>query len=432
MLPSACLLSLSLAAPAAGQTAPPKLTVIKAGTLIDGLGGTPVRNAVVVVEGERIKAVGAGVAIPAGASVVDLSDSTVLPGFIDGHTHISSALVGSPGWEDTRVHDTTAAEVLRGAFHARQTLEAGYTTIREVGARNFTDVALRDAIRRGHVPGPRMQVAAHALGITGGHCDESGFVPNLFGFEAGIAQGIANGAEAIRAAIRYQVKYGADLIKLCATGGVISVGDTAGAQQYTAEELRTAVETAHMLERRITAHAHGTAGIKAAVEAGVDSIEHGSLLDEEGLRLMIQKGTYLVTTLMAGDAVVRMAKDGRLQGEYAEKALAVGPRMPETVAKAVAAGAKVALGTDNIFDPHTTDAREFTLLVRAGLTPMQAILAGTRHGAALLGWEKDVGAVAAGRYADLVATKGDPLQDITTLERVHFVMKGGVVVKGSR
>jgi imidazolonepropionase-like amidohydrolase len=276
-----------------------------------------------------------------------------------------------------------------------------------------------------------MQVAAHAIGITGGHCDESGFVPDLFGFEAGIAQGVANGADAIRSAIRYQVKYGADVIKMCATGGVISVGDTAGAQQYTAEELRTAVETAHMLERKIAAHAHGTAGIKAAVQAGVDSIEHGSLLDDEGLKLMIQKGTYLVTTLMAGDAVVRMAKDGRLTGEYAEKALAVGPHMPQTVAKAAAAGAKVALGTDNIFDPHPTDAREFTLLVGAGLTPMQAILAGTKHGAALLGWEKDLGALVPGRYADLVATKGDPLLDITVLERVHFVMKGGVVVKGS-
>jgi imidazolonepropionase-like amidohydrolase len=421
---------MALAVPAAAQTAPGEaVTAVRAGTLIDGMGGAPVRDALLVIEGERIKAVGPGLPVPAGARIVDLSDSTVLPGFIDGHTHISSALVGSPGWENTRVHDTAADEVLRGAFHARQTLEAGYTSIREVGARRFTDVSLRDAIRKGHVPGPRMQVAAHALGITGGHCDESGFVPDLFGFEAGIAQGIANGPEAIRAAIRYQVKYGADLIKLCATGGVISVGDTAGAQQYTAEELRTAVETAHMLERKITAHAHGTAGIKAAVEAGMDSIEHCSLLDDEGMRLMIQKGTYLVTTLMAGDAVVRMAKDGRLTGEYAEKALAVGPRMPQTVARAVAAGVKVALGTDNIFDPHPTDAREFTLLVRAGLTPMQAILAGTKHGAALLGWEKDVGALVPGRYADLVATKGDPLQDITALERVHFVMKGGVVVK---
>jgi imidazolonepropionase-like amidohydrolase len=338
--------------------------------------------------------------------------------------------VASPGWDQAKVRETAADEVLRGALHARQVLEGGYTTIREVGARGFTDVSLRNAIRKGHVPGPRMQVAAHALGITGGHCDESGFVPRLFGFEPGIAEGIANGPEEIRSAIRYQVKYGADHIKMCATGGVMSVGDTAGAQQYTDEELRVAVETAHMLERKITAHAHGTEGIKAAVRAGVDSIEHGSMLDEEGARLMAEKGTVLVSTLMAGDAVVRMAKDGRLTGEFAEKAMAVGPNMQRAIARARAAGVKIALGTDNIFDPHTTDAREFALLVAAGLSPMEAIVAGTRSGAELLGWAKDVGEVKAGLYADLVAVKGDPLRDVALLQQVHFVMKGGAVVKG--
>ncbi|MGH7535917.1 MAG: metal-dependent hydrolase family protein, partial [Gemmatimonadales bacterium] len=335
----------------------------------------------------------------------------VLPGFVDAHTHIAFPLVSTPGWDQTKARVTPAEAVLRGALHARQALEAGYTTIREVGARGFTDVALRNAIRKGYVPGPRMQVAGHPLGITGGHCDESGWAPKLFGFEPGIAEGVANGPDEIRSAIRYQVKYGADHIKMCATGGVMSVGDTAGAQQYTAEELRTAVETAHMLERKITAHAHGTEGIKAAVLAGVDSIEHGSLLDEEGARLMAQKGTVLVSTLMAGDAVVRMAKDGRLTGEFAAKALAIGPNMQRAIARARAAGVKIALGTDNIFDPHPTDAREFGLLVGAGLSPMEAILAGTRTGAELLGWSKDVGGVAVGRYADLVAVKGDPLQD---------------------
>jgi imidazolonepropionase-like amidohydrolase len=274
-----------------------------------------------------------------------------------------------------------------------------------------------------------MQVAAHSIGITGGHCDVSGFAPGLFGREPGIAEGIANGPEAIRAAVRYQVKYGADVIKICATGGVISVGDTAGAQQYDRAELEAAVQAAHMLERKIAAHAHGTEGIKAAVRAGVDSIEHGSLLDDEGARLMAERKTFLVSTLMAGDAVVRMAKDGRLTGEYARKALAVGPSMPKAMARAAAAGVRIALGTDNIFDSHTTDAREFTLLVGAGFTPLQAILAGTRNAAALLGWEKDVGGVAVGRYADLVAVKGDPLQDIRLLENVAWVMKGGTVVK---
>jgi imidazolonepropionase-like amidohydrolase len=409
----------------------PQVTVIKASLLIDGTGGTPLRNAIVVIEGERITAVGAGLALPAGARVVDLSDSTVLPGFIDAHTHISAPLVGTPGWGEAHARETAADTVLRGALHARQTLEAGYTTIREVGARDFTDVSLRNAIRRGWIVGPRMQVAAHAIGITGGHCDESGWVPNVLGHEPGIAEGIANGPDDIRGAIRYQVKYGADLIKICATGGVISVGDTAGAQQYDAQELRTAVETAHMLERKVAAHAHGTEGIKAAVRAGVDSIEHGSLLDEEGARLMAEKGTFLVSTLMAGDAVVRMARDGRLTGAYAAKAMAIGPSMPKAIARAAAAGVKIVLGTDNIFDPHTTDAREFGLLVAAGLTPMQAIVAGTATAAKLLGWEKDVGSIAPGRYADIVAVKGNPLQDIQVLEQVYFVMKGGVVVKES-
>ncbi|HWW94249.1 MAG TPA: amidohydrolase family protein [Vicinamibacteria bacterium] len=421
------LLALSMAIPAAGAP----VTVVKAGLLIDGMGGTPLRNAVLLIEGERVSAVGAGLEVPAGARVLDLSDSTVLPGFIDAHTHISAPLVGTAGWEEALAHETAADAVLRGVFHARQVLEAGYTTIREVGARDFTDVSLRNAIRRGWIVGPRMQVAAHAIGITGGHCDESGWVPNLFGHEPGIAEGIANGPDQIRSAVRYQVKYGADLIKICATGGVISVGDTAGAQQYDAEELRTAVATAHMLERKVAAHAHGTEGIKAAVRAGVDSIEHGSLLDGEGARLMAEKGTFLVSTLMAGDAIVRMVADRRLTGAYATKAMAIGPNMPKAIARAAAAGVKIVLGTDNIFDPHTMDAREFTLLVGAGLTPMQAIVAGTKTAAELLGWEKDVGSIAPGRYADVVAVKGDPLRDIRTLEQVSFVMRGGVVVKGA-
>ena len=426
----ACALTLVLV-PTSALAEEAAITAVRAGLLIDGTGAAPVRNAVILIEGERIKAVGPGLAIPAGARTVDLGGSTVLPGFIDAHTHISAPLVGTPGWDQLTPRETVADVSLRGAFHARQTLEAGFTTIREVGARGFSDVSLRNAIRKGWVPGPRMQVAAHALGITGGHCDDSGWAPKLFGFEPGIAEGIANGPDEIRSAIRYQVKYGADFIKICATGGVMSVGDTAGAQQYTAEELRVAVETAHMLERRITAHAHGTEGIKAAVRAGVDSIEHGSLLDEEGARLMAQKGTALVSTLTAGDAVIRMAQDGRITGEYAQKALAVAPNMPRSIARAAAAGVRIVLGTDNIFEPHTTDAREYGLLVAAGLTPMQAIVAGAASAADHLGWARDVGAVVPGRFADLAAVEGDPLQDIHRLERVHFVMKGGAVVKST-
>jgi imidazolonepropionase-like amidohydrolase len=403
---------------------------VKAGTLIDGSGGVPVRNAVILIEGDRIKSVTpAGGTVPAGTQVIDLMDSTVLPGFIDMHTHLTASLVGEPGWDSEVVRDAPADMALRGAFHAWQALQAGFTTVREVGAFGFSDVALKNAINKGFLPGPRMLVSAHAIGATGGHCDNSGFVPNLFGHEPGIAEGIANGAAEVRSAVRYQAKYGADWIKICATGGVISVGDAIGAQQYSAEELQVAADTAHLLGRRIAAHAHSTAGIKAAVRAGFDSIEHGSFLDDEAIHLMLEHKTFLVSTLMAGDAVGRMAHDGRLTGEYAAKALAIAPAMPKSLARAAAAGVRIALGTDNIFDPHTTDAREYTLLVAAGLSPMQAILAGSKNAADLSGWGADIGAIQPGRYADLVAVKGNPLEDIRVLENVRFVMKGGVVVK---
>jgi imidazolonepropionase-like amidohydrolase len=309
-------------------------------------------------------------------------------------------------------------------------LEAGYTTAREVGALFFNDVALRDAINRGWVVGPRMQVAAFALGISGGHCDEDNAYPHdVLRQEFGVAEGIANTVDQVRDAVRHQVKHGADLIKICATGGVISVGDSVGNQQYFADELKAAVETAALLERRVAAHAHGTTGIKVAVEAGVASIEHGSLIDDEGIAMMKRRGTYLVSTLMAGDAVVRMAKSGELPPAMAEKALAVGARMPESVGRAHRAGVKIALGTDNIFDPMATNWREFDLLVKAGLTPMDAIVAGTRTAAELLGWERVIGTVEPGKYADLVAVAGDPLADITRMAEVRFVMKGGGVIR---
>jgi imidazolonepropionase-like amidohydrolase len=414
--------------PAVWGSADESRIAIKAGTLIDGNGGPPAHNVWIVVEGERIKSVGPGEA-PAGVPILDLGDSTVLPGFIDMHTHLTSPIVGEPGWDTAVVREGAADSALQGAYHARQTLEAGFTTVREVGAPGFSDVSLKSAINRGFVEGPRMVVSAHAIGATGGHCDTSGFLPNLFGREPGIAEGIANGPDEIRSAVRYQAKYGADWIKVCATGGVISSGDAIGQQQYSAQELEAAAEAAHLLGRKIAAHAHSTSGIKAAVRAGFDSIEHGSFLDDEAIHLMIEHKTFLVSTLTAGDAVGRMAKDGTLTGEYAAKANLIAPIMPKSIAKAAAAGVKVALGTDNIFASHTTDAREYGLLVAAGLSPMQAILAGSRTAADLLGWQKDVGAVAAGRFADLVAVRGNPLEDIHVLEHVRFVMKGGRVVK---
>jgi imidazolonepropionase-like amidohydrolase len=403
---------------------------IRAGRLIDGTGGEPQRNVVIVIENSLITAVGADVRVPRNAEVIDLSDMTVLPGFIDAHTHLTGPVLGEPGWDNASVRETAADAALRGALHARQTLEAGFTTVRNVGARGFADVALRDAINAGRVPGPRMQVAAHALGITGGHCDTNGLVPEL---EAmfGPQTGQADGPEAIRRAIRYQVKFGADVIKICATGGVLSEGDSVGVQQYTAEELRAVVDAARMVERRVAAHAHGNEGIKAAVRAGVNSIEHGSILDDEAIRLMVEHGTYLVPTLMAAEAVERMVELGRLTGERADKAMAIAPLMRRSFRAAVSGGVKVALGTDAGVMAHGRNGHEFTLMVEiGGMSPMQAIVAGTSDAADLLGWSGRLGTIEPGRYADLVGVEGNPLDDIRELEDVDFVMKGGMVVKG--
>jgi imidazolonepropionase-like amidohydrolase len=365
--------------------------------------------------------------------VLDWSQLTVLPGFIDAHTHLASPEITRAGWEAAYARWTPADWALVGAAHARQTLEAGFTTVREVGSQWFADVSLRNAINQGYVPGPRMQVAGHALSISGGHCDNSsGFAPNAFGREPNFTEGIANGPEQLRAAIRYQVKYGADVIKICATGGVVSFGDSAGAQQYDAEELKAAVEAAHLAERRIAAHAHGTPGIKAAVLAGVNSIEHGSILDEETAKLMAAKGTYLVSTLSAGVRVAKMADEGTLPPALAAKGRLVGEKMPISFRLALKAGVKIALGVDNVFDSRSADTHEFTLMVQNGMTTMQAIEAGTRVAAELLGWEKDVGTVAVGHFADLVALRGDPLKDITEVERPAVVMKGGAIVKDAR
>lgn len=416
---------------AAGGTAGGQTVAVRAGRLIDGTGAAPVRNAVIVIEDGRITAVGAGVRIPAGAEVLDLSDRTVLPGFIDAHVHLTGHVLGEPGWDQALVRETAADAAIRGVVHARRTLAAGFTTVRNVGAGGFADVALRDAIDAGRVPGPRMLVAAHSLGITGGHCDfTNGYVPHLLGDEPGPERGVADGPAAIRAAIRYQVKHGADVIKICATGGVLSEGDSVGVQQYMDDELEAVVAAAHMTERRVAAHAHGTAGIKAAVRAGVHSIEHGSILDDEALALMREHGTYLVPTLMAGEAVEALARSGTLRGERAEKALAIAPKMRESIRKAAAAGVKIALGTDAGVMAHGTNGHEFTLMVQwGGMTPMQAIVAGTSAAADLLGWSHRVGTVAPGYLADLVAVRGDPLADITLLERVDWVMQGGVVVR---
>jgi imidazolonepropionase-like amidohydrolase len=401
------------------------LVAVKCGHLIDGTGSNPVVGAVVVIEGERIKAVGREA--PPGATVVDLSGHYVLPGLIDCHTHVTTLLEGD--WRYRWAEESAAKTALKSTRYARELLEAGFTSCRNVGASEFVDVALRDAINEGYVIGPRLFVAAHSIGMTGGHCDLNGFRPDILEPFETVRRGKADGLDEVRKAVRYQIKHGADVIKICATGGVMSTGDEVGVTQYSLEEIKVIVEEAHMLGRKVAAHAHGNDGIKRAVAAGVDSIEHGSVLDDEAVALMKQHGTYLVPTCYVGDVVVRMADEGRLPAHLAAKAREIVPKMRQSHRKAVAAGVKFAFGTDVGVFPHREAAREFRFLVEAGMTPQSAIVTATRNAADLLGKLADLGTVEAGKFADLCAVERNPLEDITRLEQVTFVMKGGQVVK---
>lgn len=425
-----CAFSLFAQMGAPGERSGRGVVVLKAAQIIDGTGAEPIRNGVIVVTDNRITHVGASasVRIPQGARVIDLGDATLLPGFIDAHTHIIGRVLGDPAGEGARFRDYDSFSAILGVGNAERTLMSGFTTIRNVGAPDFQDLALRKAINEGWTPGPRIMTAAHSLGITGGHCDENGFKPGAA--DGDFKSGIADGVEQVRAAVRYQVKYGADVIKICATGGVLSEGDAVGTTQYTYEEMRAIVEEAEKLERKVAAHAHGTEGIKIAVRAGVASIEHGSFLDEEGAKMMAEKGTFLVPTLMAGETVERLAKSGILKGFRAEKALAAAAAMRKAIRLAVANNVRIALGTDAGVIPHGTNGHEFTLMVEwGGMTPMQSIVAGTSNAALLLGMDKNIGSLTAGKYADIVAVSGNPLTDIKRMERAVFVMKNGMIYK---
>ena len=405
--------------------------VIKAARLIDGTGSSAITNAVVVVTDNNIVALGpaSSVTIPANAKVIDLGDVTLLPGFIDAHTHLVGRVLGDPEGDMAPARDFESFAAILSVQNARATLMAGFTSVRNVGATGrFDDMALRKAINEGWTPGPRMETAGHALGIRGGHCDSNGFRPGLM--DKGIEDGIADGVEQIRAAVRYQIKYGADVIKTCATGGVLSEGDAVGATQYSFEELKALVEEANKLDRKVAAHAHGTEGIKLAVRAGVTSIEHGSFLDEEGVRLMKEHGTFLVPTLSAAETVERAAKNGVLKGLRAEKALAAAAAIRRSIKMAVANKLQIALGTDAGVVPHGTNAHEFVLMVEwGGMSNMDSIVAGTMNGAKLLGWDRHVGSLQSGKWADIVAVTGDPLSDIHAMQNVVFVMKNGVVYR---
>jgi imidazolonepropionase-like amidohydrolase len=401
----------------------PRCVAVHAGHLLDVKSGKVLADQMLVIEDGKIVSAGpAADAKPAADAVrIELPDATVLPGLIDAHTHLTM----EPRFGYDQLAISVPRQALIGAKNARLTLLAGFTTVRNVGAQNFTDVALRDAINAGDVPGPRMMVSGPALSITGGHCDNNMLPFEYHATDGGVADGIA----AVQHKVRENIKYGADLIKVCATGGVLSLGDNPQASQYTLEELKATVADAHRLGRKVAAHAHGAEGIRWAAEAGVDSIEHGSYIDDAGIAVMKEHGTYLVPTLYLGDWMIDNAGLTRLPPPLLAKAREVIPAARKNIAHAFASGVKVAFGTDAAVYPHGLNAHEFAVMVRLGLTPLQAIQAATLNAADLLGWSGKVGTLESGAWADIVAVDGDPTKDVTTLERVKFVMKGGEVVK---
>ena len=404
------------------------VVVIKAGHLVDPVSGTVRHAQVIVIEGDKVKSVGpaASVAIPAGARVIDLGDATVLPGLIDCHTHVT----GQPeNFYEDLFRKSPIDDAVVAHRYAQRTLAAGFTTIRNVGAGNYVDFAVRNAINAGKIAGPRMQASGPSLSATGGHGDLNGMSPYLR-FEGDI-NGVADGVDAIRKKIRENIKYGADVIKILATAGVLSEEESVGAPQYSLEEMTAAVQEAAMWDRKVAAHAHGTEGIKRAIRAGVASIEHSSFIDEEGIALAKQHGTYLVPDIYNDDYILAEYSRMGYPDKIIEKERLVGRIQRENFQKAVQAGAKIAYGTDSGVYPHGWNAKQFRHMVKWGMTPMQAIQSATVSAADLLGWKDRVGQLAPGFYADLVAVKGDPLADITVLENVAFVMKGGEIYKNS-
>lgn len=399
---------------------------VKAGRVLDVRTGKYLANQVIWIHEGRIQSMGDAAEmqtkIPAGTRAIDLSQMTVLPGLIDCHTHLTDSpyLLGPAG-----LHTSVPRAALMGARNARVTLEAGFTTVRNLGADGFADVALRDAINAGDVPGPRILASGPPLSITGGHGDQNFLAPEYHYS----SEGVVDGTDAAIHRVRENIKFGADVIKLMATGGVLSEGDNPQFEQLSPEEMRAAVETAHGLGRKVAAHAHGALGIKNAVLAGVDSIEHGSYINEEDIQLMKQHGTYLVPTLYLGDWFQENAAKLGVTPNMLEKAKAVMPAARVNIANAFRGGVKVAFGTDAAVYPHGLNAHEFGVMVHLGLTPLQAIQAATVNAADLLGWTDRVGTLESGKFADLIAVSGDPLADVTVLEHVRFVMKGGEVIK---
>jgi imidazolonepropionase-like amidohydrolase len=399
-------------------------TYVRAGQLVDVLSGTVRADQVIVIDGDRVVRIASAdeVRVDAAPDVIDLSEHTVLPGLIDLHDHLTG---------DHRFHGygslaiSVPRETLYGVLNARKTIDAGFTSVRNVGASGYSDVALRDAINDGEIVGPRMRVSGPSLGITGGHCDNN-LLPREFDVTS---DGVADGPWAVRAKVREVIKYGADLIKFCATGGVLSKGDSVGGQQYTLEEMQAIVDEAHRHGRKVAAHAHGSEGIRTAITAGVDSIEHASLIDAEGIRLAKQHGTFLVMDIYNDTFILEHGASVGMLEESLEKERQIGQLQRDNFRKAFEAGARMAFGSDGGVYPHGDNGKQFAYMVEYGMTPMEAIQAATVHAAELIGWPDSVGAIAPGRYADIIAVRGDPLQDIRLLENVAFVMKGGEVYK---
>ncbi|MDB5986585.1 MAG: Xaa-Pro dipeptidase [Nevskia sp.] len=422
-------LTLLLIAAAAGAaddgTAPAAVMLaVRAAHLIDGVHDRPIDNAVVLVRGDSITAVGSNLAIPADAHVIDLGGATLLPGLIDCHVHIAS----DPGDYYTQLFRRSPIDVAVSAhLYAERTLQAGFTTVRNLGSPEFIDVALRNAIDRGEVAGPRILAATLPLGATGGHVDDgTGFSPYL---EFHQLSGIADGVDAVRKQVRFDVKYGADVIKFMASAGVLSEEESVGAPQYSQAEMDAIVDEAHRWGRKVAAHAHGTEAIKMAIRAGVDSVEHASLIDAEGLALAKQRGTYLVMDIYNDDYILAEYTRLGYPATTIAKEKKVGLLQRQSFRTATQAGVKLAFGTDAGVYPHGTNAKQFAKETEWGLTPLQAIRTATVNAADLLGRSDRVGSVVAGHYADLVAVAGDPLADIRQLEHVQFVMKGGVVYR---
>ncbi len=416
----ACLL-LALAAPAPARA---EVLVLKAARLLDGRGGAPLSPAMIRIDGDRITAVGARVPVPPGARVVDLGDATLLPGLIDLHTHLTDRF--GVHWEEALLKTTPGQAALWGARNARVTLLAGFTTCRDMGPTwPYTDVDLRDAIEAGAVPGPRLVVAGNYVSSTGGAGDARQF--SIF-VDVPVVKNLADGPEEITKAVRTNFKHGADFIKILATGAVLSVGITPGAQQYSDAEIQAAVTEARRWGRRVAAHAHGADGIKAAIRAGVRTIDHGSYLDDEAISLLkANPETYYVPTLYLTEVVEDDTISPHIPASEKQRAHQIRDVMYAGFKRALAAGIPIGLGTDSAVIPHGLNAKELATRVRLGESPMAALVAATRVNAEILGWGDRVGTLEAGKWADVIAVPGDPLHDISVMDRVGFVMKGGVI-----